>query len=90
MAQGCSSQARTNPGFDADPHVEMMEGLRCKCEKSWMREDYTFTARTCSKIGKATQYCWGKAQDYCETGDKSHDFRYYCAQRGPDCWVESC
>ncbi|KAF9281086.1 hypothetical protein BGZ68_006850 [Mortierella alpina] len=42
-----------------EPHAEMMEGLRCKCESSKsMRDDYEFTAKTCDKIGKTTRYCW--------------------------------
>ncbi|CAO3566610.1 unnamed protein product [Mortierella alpina] len=90
LAQGCSSQTRMEEGLSADPHAEMMEGLRCKCESTFMNADYTFTEAACGKLGKRMRYCWNQAQDYCETGDRGYDFRYVCALRGPDCWTEAC
>ncbi len=87
MAQGCSSQSGMGR---SEPHAVMMEGLRCKCESKSMSDDYVFTERACDKIGKTIRYCWGKAQDYCETEDRDYDFRFLCALRGPDCWVEAC
>ncbi|KAG0028930.1 hypothetical protein BGZ81_004281 [Podila clonocystis] len=82
--------------------VYMMEGLRCKCDGSSMgvflilfffklsSRDEIWTKNTCSKIGKEIKWCFGMAQDFCETGNKGTEFRELCSLRGSDCYAVDC
>ncbi|KAF8930910.1 hypothetical protein BGZ52_000344 [Haplosporangium bisporale] len=105
MAGSCGSQE----SFDSDwwgPRrgrmAYMMDGLRCKCNSSSMKDgkliilpnfrlDHEiWTKNTCSNIGKEIKWCYNAAQDFCETGNKSTEFRELCAQRGGDCFAVDC
>ncbi|KAG0035248.1 hypothetical protein BGZ82_005358 [Podila clonocystis] len=83
----------------------MMDGLRCKCQGSSMkatlfcscllplnnsRYHEIWTKNTCSKIGKEIKWCYGGAQDYCETDNKGTEFRELCSLRGSDCYAVDC
>ncbi|KAF9392380.1 hypothetical protein CPB97_002071 [Podila verticillata] len=61
-----------------------MDGLRCKCNNE------IWTKNTCSNIGKEIKWCYGAAQDFCETGNRGNDFRNFCSQRGNDCYAVDC
>ncbi|KAF9929518.1 hypothetical protein FBU30_001488 [Linnemannia zychae] len=49
-----------------------------------------WTKNRCSEIGKEIKWCYGEAQDYCETGNKSGEFRRLCSERGADCYAVDC
>ncbi|KAF9348793.1 hypothetical protein BGX34_002243 [Mortierella sp. NVP85] len=70
--------------------TSMMEGMRCKCKSSSVREDEIWTKNTCSKLGKEIKWCYGDAEDYCETGDEGTRFRELCSGRGEDCYAVDC
>ncbi|KAF9378386.1 hypothetical protein CPC16_011339 [Podila verticillata] len=52
--------------------------------------DEIWTKNTCSKINKEIKWCYGAAQDFCETDNRGNDFRTLCAQRGNDCYAVDC
>ncbi|KAG0028931.1 hypothetical protein BGZ81_004282 [Podila clonocystis] len=60
-----------------------MDGLRCKCKSTSMRN-------TCSNLNKEIKWCYGAAQDFCETGNMGNAFRSRCSQRGGDCFAVDC
>ncbi|KAF9289970.1 hypothetical protein BGZ74_000589 [Mortierella antarctica] len=61
-----------------------MDGLRCKCK------DEIWTKNTCSSLNKGIRWCYGAAQDFCETGNMGDAFRSRCSQRGNDCFAVDC
>ncbi|KAG0089002.1 hypothetical protein BGZ92_005439 [Podila epicladia] len=76
-----------------------MDGLRCKCKNASMGVLSIFfvcsiheiwTKNTCSSLNKGIRWCYGAAQDFCETGDKGDTFRSRCSQRGSDCFAVDC
>ncbi|KAG0100342.1 hypothetical protein BGZ93_002211 [Podila epicladia] len=63
-----------------------MDGLRCNDLYSYE----IWTKNTCSSLNKGIRWCYGAAQDFCETGDKGDTFRSRCSQRGSDCFAVDC
>ncbi|KAF8930911.1 hypothetical protein BGZ52_000345 [Haplosporangium bisporale] len=52
--------------------------------------DEIWTKNTCSVINKEIKWCYGAAQDFCETDNRGNDFRTLCARRGNDCYAVDC
>ncbi|KAG0035247.1 hypothetical protein BGZ82_005357 [Podila clonocystis] len=76
-----------------------MDGLRCKCKGSSMTDGKLppmntkyeiWTKNTCSNLHKEIKWCYGAAQDFCETGNMGNAFRSRCSQRGGDCFAVDC
>ncbi|KAG0345602.1 hypothetical protein BG004_003483 [Podila humilis] len=68
----------------------MMEGKRCKCKSKSVKEDEIWTKNTCSYLEKDIRWCYGEAEDYCETGNAGGEFSRLCSERGKDCYAVDC
>jgi hypothetical protein len=68
-----------------------MEGKRCKCSDTTVSQDLAWTRNECTKLQKVMKWCYGQAEEYCETGDEGSAFDEDCTNRsGDSCYADDC